>query len=1045
MPPPVTALALSLLLAMAHAARAGVPGRRLAGGVAASVMGRHHVVMGRRSLQSGMPSKWSAAFAHKRGCRSGATFAACPRAAAFSSLPSAASFPSKLEHQQPLHTQTQNIRTAPLSILASSSYPSTALRVSKNKDIVSGAAYHASINQQLVRRRNEASKQKREARQRALDSDRERNLKLRELFLEEHQADRGGKEGGDGGQKGAHRAPPMFAVKVVTCPTLRAELKMNGREKRGRMFVERPPFFSDADSSHGQAEEDGGTEEYACTSLKALRKTIHEFFRRLKKSTFILSASLPTLDEEGNVLTHADDMPMEGDNSTGMLGTWSLEADEDVQRAFQEAEDFFLRHREHNQTSALKRPTMVLHVTKDPNAPPPPPPPPYLEGMPDPLASPTMTMLSFYAFPPNAVDDPEATAETLRKLWRPFRALGRVYVAREGVNAQMGVPTNVLSQFLECCTLSEAEGGALSDVLGTYMENGINIDPIPVDMNEFNADPPFKNLHVRVRSQIVADGFETPLDWQNAGHDMPPMEWHQKLKEARERQLRATEEGTEDANELPIVLDCRNDYETQVGKFELAEPLETESFRESWDVLKERLKDVPKDAPIMTYCTGGIRCVKVNAYLTQELEFTNVSRLAGGVIGYDRTLNEKAPVEEPMFKGVNYVFDGRMGRRITDDQLGTCHTCGRKTHLVTNCKNDNCHRRMVQCEFCSDSLFGTCSEGCKGRVYSQLASKSDPSLDTATGGTFFSSTPDQEAKDDSESTDYSTLDDYSAAHSTEPAPLLREIEENTAHFLPSGAHMVSGATQGSLLTILASMTRTGRVLEIGTFTGYATACFLEGAAAVGRCLCVGEIGSRDAPGPFVLSLERDRRALGVASAHIQAMAGFGVGAEGAEEASKLRRDGSEAKDFDGESTSFSYDNAAGCELLRVNDALATVEELALNNPAQLAFDIAFVDADKTRLMEYVDALVSNDRVLKKGGLILVDNTLWKGLVLDASRGYDSDSDDEVSEDKELLRKNRRARKLAAKMHRFNSEVVKDDRVEVLMMNLRDGLSMIRKR
>ena len=133
-------------------------------------------------------------------------------------------------------------------------------------------------------------------------------------------------------------------------------------------------------------------------------------------------------------------------------------------------------------------------------------------------------------------------------------------------------------------------------------------------------------------------------------------------------------------------------------------------------------------------------------------------------------------------------------------------------------------------------------------------------------------------------------------------------------------------------------------------------------------------------------------------------------------------------------------------MLQVNDALATVEEMALGNPTHGAFDIAFVDADKTRLVEYVDALVGNDRVLKKGGLILVDNVLWKGLVLDASGNNGRDSgDDESSEDKKLLRKNRRARKLANKMHKFNSAVVKDDRVDVLMMNLRDGLSMIRKR
>ena len=93
-----------------------------------------------------------------------------------------------------------------------------------------------------------------------------------------------------------------------------------------------------------------------------------------------------------------------------------------------------------------------------------------------------------------------------------------------------------------------------------------------------------------------------------------------------------------------------------------------------------------------------------------------MSRLAGGIIAYDRTLNEKAPEEEPMFKGTNYVFDGRVGRQITDDALGDCMTCGSKTNLAGNCKNTNCHKRMVQCEHCKGSFLGTCSDACKHSV-----------------------------------------------------------------------------------------------------------------------------------------------------------------------------------------------------------------------------------------------------------------------------------------------------------------------------------------
>ena len=372
-----------------------------------------------------------------------------------------------------------------------------------------------------------------------------------------------------------------------------------------------------------------------------------------------------------------------------------------------------------------------------------------------------------------------------------------------------------------------------------------------------------------------------------------------------------------------------------------------------------------------------------------------------------------------------------MGRRITDDQLGTCYTCGGKTHLVSNCKNENCHRRMVQCDNCADVLLGTCSEGCKGRVVNAgMVPKRKPETTNSAG--------------DETDEVYTNVDDYSSGYSSSSPALFRQIELNTKALLPSGAHMVSGPMQGALLKMLASQT-SGRVLEIGSFTGYATACFLEGAAIAGELVDRKDAGGRE-DGPFVLSLERDRRALGIASAHIKAMSEFGLGKEAAEEASKIAEG---AVDFEGDSISFTYKDIAGCEFLRVNDALATVEEMASSQSNFAPFDIAFVDADKTRLMDYVDALVSNDCLLKKGGLIIVDNVLWKGLVLDANNsGYDTSDETtptESSEEKELLKKNRRARKLAMKMHQFNSEVVKDERVEVVMMPIRDGLSLIRKR
>jgi rhodanese-related sulfurtransferase len=357
---------------------------------------------------------------------------------------------------------------------------------------------------------------------------------------------------------------------------------------------------------------------------------------------------------------------------------------------------------------------------------------------------------------------------------------------------------------------------------------------------------------------------------------MPPLEWHQTLKEAREARASPDEKVQKNA---PLIFDCRNDYETAVGVFEGADPLDTENFRESWGVFADKLKDTPKDAPIMTYCTGGIRCVKVGAYLTQEMGFTNVSRLAGGIIAYDRALNEEAPDEEPMFKGTNYVFDGRVGRQITDDALGDCITCQSKTNLLSNCMNANCHRRMVQCDSCRESYLGSCSDACKNRV-----------VNSNSANTFFER--ESPAKSNVK---YETLDDYSLGHSTDPGDLYDEIKKNTAEYMGSGLHMISDAMQGRLLCNIASMAREGRVLEIGGFTGYATCCFLEGSANAADAIGFSDGHGTREKGPFVMSLERDGRAIDIAASHLDIMTKYGVGSDGAKQASTLRGEGSTGK------------------------------------------------------------------------------------------------------------------------------------------------------
>jgi predicted O-methyltransferase YrrM len=244
------------------------------------------------------------------------------------------------------------------------------------------------------------------------------------------------------------------------------------------------------------------------------------------------------------------------------------------------------------------------------------------------------------------------------------------------------------------------------------------------------------------------------------------------------------------------------------------------------------------------------------------------------------------------------------------------------------------------------------------------------------------------------------------------------------------------------------MTREGRILELGTFTGYGTCCLLEGAINAGEATGL-QAGSRTG-GPYVLSLERDSKAFDVAAAHLGTVAALGFGEDAAEALAALTSRGEAAKSIPAlpsDTVSFLSSGIALCELVRVSDALASVEAMAagLGEVLPAPFDMVFVDADKTRLYEYVDACLSSNRLLKRGGTIVVDNVLWKGLVLEARNGRFTSVDDADDSGSEELRRNRRARKMANKMHRFNAEMVKDSRADVQIVPIRDGLSVIRKR
>ena len=346
----------------------------------------------------------------------------------------------------------------------------------------------APTNREIAEQRMETYREKREARQMSIEASNERNYHLKDLFSSNTQVFCDDVEMKT---KEDSLRPSLYQIKVTVCEELRRDLKLSGREKRGRAFIE--------------------TTNDAVRSVKALRSELHAFFRALRKGTYLLSAGFPVVSLDGTVNAASTV------DRTANTNTWPIETDEDVVETFAKADAFFAS------SPAAKRPAIVIQVTKDPNAPPPPPPPAYLNDMADPLQSTHMTMLSFYSFPAAGIANANDYATALRSRFKPFQALGRVYVAHEGINAQMSVPTNVLDRFMQCCN-------CLPDDVGTYLvqNGGINVDPVPLTRDEFavagmpvtgsgQPGPPFTNLHIRVRQQIVTDGLDTTYNWQDAG------------------------------------------------------------------------------------------------------------------------------------------------------------------------------------------------------------------------------------------------------------------------------------------------------------------------------------------------------------------------------------------------------------------------------------------------------------------------------------------------------------------------------------------------
>ena len=280
--------------------------------------------------------------------------------------------------------------------------------------------------------------------------------------------------------------------------------------------------------------------------------------------------------------------------------------------------------------------------------------------------------VSFYRY--HSLPNPGFFRDHLYLLLEPIGVLGRIYIASEGINAQVSVPEENWELFV----------GALNQI--TFLEgNRLNL---AVEDNPAS----FAVLKVKLRKKIVADGLDD--------NTFNPADCGKHLK-AKEFNELASQENS-------IVIDMRNHYESEVGHFRGAICPDVDTFRDSLPIVENMLEE-HRDKHILMYCTGGIRCEKASAWFRHK-GFPNVYQLEGGIIKYARDVKECGL--ENRFIGKNFVFDERLGERISDDIISHCHQCNSTSDSHTNCRNEACHLLFIQCSECAKKFEGCCSQAC---------------------------------------------------------------------------------------------------------------------------------------------------------------------------------------------------------------------------------------------------------------------------------------------------------------------------------------------
>ncbi len=282
------------------------------------------------------------------------------------------------------------------------------------------------------------------------------------------------------------------------------------------------------------------------------------------------------------------------------------------------------------------------------------------------------TTISFYRYA--YLNNLEGLRDELFLQWNALKVKGRIYIADEGINAQLSCPEPFIDAF--------------RDTVNQYKE----FKDVPFKFAVEDQAKSFLKLQIKIRKKILADGQDdNSYDVTNVGKHLNAKDWNKHL--------------TDDNS---ICVDMRNHYESEIGHFEGAICPDVDTFRDELPEVLNLLKG-QEDKKILLYCTGGIRCEKTSAFLKHH-GYEDVNQLHGGIIDYAKQIEEEEL--ENKYKGSNFVFDDRRGEKISDHVISSCHQCGKPCDTHTNCFNKNCNLLFLQCEDCKIENQNCCGQEC---------------------------------------------------------------------------------------------------------------------------------------------------------------------------------------------------------------------------------------------------------------------------------------------------------------------------------------------